>query len=452
MTACHMRLSEAATAVAAQLRGNDGEFDGVSTDSRSVQPGQLFVALKGPNFDAHHFVPQVAAAGASAVMVQHETDTSLPQLIVPDTLRALGQLGHYWRQRFAMPVAAVTGSNGKTTVKEMLASIFASQWYTLATRGNLNNDIGVPLTLLQLTEQHQAAVIEMGANHPGEIAYLTGLTRPTVALITNAGAAHLEGFGSIAGVAQAKGEIYQGLTDDGVAIINADDDYADLWRQLAGGHRTITFGLDQAADVSCRWRGDAQGSQLVISIPQGELECHLALAGRHNVMNALAAAAAALAAGLGPGHIKRGLENVRPVSGRLQLKSGIKGSSIIDDTYNANPYSLQAALKVLAACEGEKFLALGDMGELGGDAAELHRQAGEQARDYGVDALYAVGEFSRNAVQAFGERAHHFAEQAALIDSLRDDMHADVTLLVKGSRAMHMERVVDALSNEMRGA
>ena len=285
-TSCRMRLSDAANAVAAQLRGDDGEFDGVSSDSRSVQPGQLFVALKGPNFDAHEFVAQVAAAGASAVMVEHETDTLLPQLIVPNTLRALGQLGYYWRQRFAIPVAAVTGSNGKTTVKEMLASIFASQWLTLSTRGNLNNDIGLPLTLLQLTEKHEAAVIEMGANHPGEIAYLTGLTRPTVALITNAGAAHLEGFGSIAGVAQAKGEIYQGLTDDGVAIINADDDYADVWRKLAVGHRSLSFGLEQAADVSCRWTGDAHGSQLVIATPQGEVECHLALAGRHNVLNA----------------------------------------------------------------------------------------------------------------------------------------------------------------------
>lgn len=447
MTTCHMTMAEAARLVNAQLQGDaDIAFAGVGTDTRTISAGQLFVALKGPNFDAHDFIAQAASSGAVGVMVERGCNVDIPQLIVPDSLKALGLLAQQWRMRFDFPVVGVTGSNGKTTVKEMLASIFATQWNTLSTRGNLNNDIGLPLTLLTLGEQHQAAVIEMGANHPGEIAYLTQIAKPTVALITNAGAAHLEGFGSVEGVAHAKGEIFQGLASDGCAIINADDNYADLWRTLAKGYRLISVGIDNVADVSCSWNGDVNGSQLSVSTPNGEFECQLKLAGRHNVMNALIAAAAAIAAGVSLEKIKSGLEAVQPVAGRLQIKRGINGASIIDDTYNANPYSLLAALKVLANCDGEKYLALGDMGELGTDTEDLHQQAGQHARESGVDALFAVGNYTRKAVEAFGENGHHFDSQETLIDSLRADLNSEVTLLVKGSRASHMERVVAALA------
>lgn len=455
MCPCQMTMNDAASAVNARLAGDASlQFNGVNTDSRNIKRGELFVALKGPNFDAHDYVGQVVESGAAAVMVERDVDVPVPQLIVPGTLQALGQLAQHWRLQFDIPLVGVTGSNGKTTVKEMLASIFRIQWETLATQGNLNNNIGLPLTLLKLGKQHQAAVIEMGANHPGEIAYLTGLTKPQVALITNAGAAHLEGFGSVAGVASAKGEIYQGLSDAGVAVINANDEYADLWRELAGKHAVLSFGIanngtgrdGSGADVTADWTGDVHGSRLTVTTPVGQFECQLALAGRHNVLNALAATAAAVASGVAVDNIRQGLENMQPVAGRLQTRVGLNGARIIDDTYNANPFSLQAALDVLAQCEGKKFLALGDMGELGDDAVVLHARAGQQARDAGVDWLYTIGENARHSVEAFGERARHFDRYEDLVDELRKNLNDDVTLLVKGSRSMHMERVVNVLT------
>ena len=450
-----MTTQAAADAIGARHIGDAVDFTGVSSDSRNIAPGQLFIALKGPNFNAHDFIAQVIDAGAAAVMVDHEVSVEveggITQIVVPDTLKALGQLAAYWRMQFDFPVVGVTGSNGKTTVKEMLLSIFSTQWNTLATRGNLNNDIGLPLTLLSLGSQHQAAVIEMGANHPGEIAYLTKLARPTVALITNAGAAHLEGFGSIEGVAHAKGEIYQGLFDSesvgsAVAVVNADDDYAELWRGFAGDHRIISFGIENTADISCSWEGDVNGSRLNIVTGQGSFDCKLMLAGRHNVMNALAATAASIAAGVSLENIRQGLESMQPVKGRMQARAGVNGARVIDDTYNANPYSLQAALDVMAECEGEKFLALGDMGELGDGAKEMHQQAGRQARSSGVDALYAVGDFSLHAVDVFGDHGYHFDGHDAMIGRLLEDLRTDTTLLVKGSRSMQMERVVDAVT------
>jgi len=461
MSGCQLLLSEVAPQIGAQLIGADLEFIGVSTDTRAVQPGQLFVALKGPNFDAHDFAEDAIGAGAVALLVERQLDVALPQLVVSDSLIALGKLAAYWRSQLAIPFVAVTGSNGKTTVKEMLASIFSQQGETLATSGNLNNHIGVPLTVLSISRQHKAAVIEMGANHPGEIAYLTNLVKPTVAIINNAAAAHLEGFGSLDGVAKAKGEIYQGLVDNGVAIINSDDRFAPLWRGLTGKYPTISFGLNDSkpgADVSCQWQGDISGSQLKMKTPQGPIQCFIKLAGEHNVLNALAATAAALGAQVSPGTIKAGLESLAPVSGRLQSKPGVYGGCIIDDTYNANPNSLHAGLQVLAACEGSKYLILGDMGELGDDAAQLHKQAGEQARSLGIDKLFTLGDFSRQATIAFGDNATHFDSQDRLVDVLRLELSQlqsspeaplespNVTLLIKGSRMMHMERVVAALS------
>ncbi|MEO6696419.1 MAG: UDP-N-acetylmuramoyl-tripeptide--D-alanyl-D-alanine ligase, partial [Gammaproteobacteria bacterium] len=443
-----MSLSEAARVLDAKHLGRDAEFAGVSTDSRALQRDNLFVALHGPHFDGHAFLTQAMQQGAAAVLVDRPVETALPGLRVQDTRIGLGQLAAAWRARHTMPLVAVTGSNGKTTVKEMIAAILGQRGPLLVTQGNLNNDIGVPLTILRLESAHRHAVIEMGANHPGEISTLTRIARPTVALITNAGPAHLEGFGSIEGVARAKGEIYQGLSESGIAVVNADDAYAQLWRELAGAHRMMTFGLKNPSDVRAEWQAEAGGNSLQLITPVGAIEVKLPLPGRHNVMNALAAAAAALAAGAALADIKNGLEAMRPVHGRLQRTPGIKSAELIDDTYNANPASLQAALDVLAACATRKWLVLGDMGELGGDAALLHEQAGEKARAAGVEALYATGELSRHAVHKFGAGAEHFSDHVQLIAALTKKLEHEndgVTILIKGSRSARMEDVVAAL-------
>ncbi len=426
--------------------GQDVPFNGVCTDSRSIVPGSLFIALRGPNHDGHQHVAAAAGAGAVALLVEHSVDCVVPQIIVPDTRLALGQLAASWRQELATPLLAITGSNGKTTVKEMCAAILGEAGNTLATRGNLNNDIGMPLTLLRLQREHQYGVIEMGANHPGEIAYLTALARPQVAIINNAAAAHLEGFGSLEGVARAKGEIFEGLGENGVAIINADDQFAPLWRELTTEKSSISFGLEQAADVTAKWQGDIYGSRLEVTTPVDEFRVDLALPGRHNVMNALAAIAAATALNIDSQQIVAGLESMKAVGGRLQARCGVNGATVLDDSYNANPDSMRAGLQVLAECAGERYLALGDMGELGDDAAELHRQVGDEARRSGIDRLYACGELSRGAADAFGENGHFFEQQQQLIEALLPEMKNDVTVLVKGSRSSRMERVVEALS------
>lgn len=445
-----MTLAQTAAVLGGELVGADVSYADVCTDSRTLKSGDLFVALRGERFDGHDFVEQAAAAGAVAALVdQHyRRSVSLPLARVGDTTQGLADLAAHWRSRFTLPLIAVVGSNGKTTVKEMIAAILGQRSPLLVTQGNLNNDIGMPLTLLRLEPAHRYAVIEMGANHPGEIAYLTRIARPTVALITNAGPAHLEGFGSIEGVARAKGEIYQGLGTDGVAVINSDDAYAPLWHELADAHRVMSFGLQAPADVRAEWQPESSGSVLQLSTPAGATEVRLPLPGRHNVMNALAAAAAALAAGAALSDVKQGLEAMRPVHGRLERTPGIKGAELIDDTYNANPASLQAALEVLAACATRKWLVLGDMGELGADAAALHEQVGERARAAGVEALYATGELSRHAVRTFGAGSEHFANHAALIAALTGRLCRDnggVTILIKGSRSAHMEDVVAAL-------
>jgi len=357
----------------------------------------------------------------------------------------LGRLAAAWRAHYAVPMAAVTGSNGKTTTKEMIAAILSRRGAVLATRGNLNNDIGVPLTLLRLRDEHRFAVIEMGANHAGEIAYLTGLARPDVAVITNAAAAHLEGFGSLEGVGRAKGEIFAGLRTGGVAVINADDAMAPLWFELAGDAQVRRFALDADAEVRGQWRAEHGGGHLKLTTPAGETHIHLPLAGRHNAMNALAAAAVTEALGAGLDDIRAGLESLVPVHGRLERIAGVGGMHIIDDTYNANPASLAAALDVLTGEEGSRWLVLGDMGELGQDGARLHAEAGALARAAGVERLLALGELTREAVQAFGAGAEHFADVETLVAVLRRDWPGLGTVLVKGSRSMHMERVIEAL-------
>lgn len=443
-----MQLSEAARVLSARQIGADVGFAGISTDSRTLTKGNLFVALTGPHFDGHDYVAQAAQHGAAAAAVTRELDAELPMIRVPDTRRALGQLAGHWRSQFAIPVVAVTGSNGKTTVKEMAAAILARRGPVLATHGNLNNDIGVPLTLAGLAPEHQAAVIEMGANHAGEIAYLAALAEPTVAVITNAAAAHLEGFGSLQGVAQAKGEIFSGLRQGGVAVVNADDAFADQWRKTAQPHRVIDFGLTASAQVRAAWQPEGVGARLDISFQGDTVALCLPLPGRHNVMNALAATAVAVALGMNLGEVAAVLASMAGVRGRLQVRERRDGLRVIDDTYNANPASLHAALEVVAAMPGECWLVLGDMAELGDEAESWHREAAQAARLAGVSRLYGLGELATLAAHAFGARGSAFATREQLETVLAEAAGPGVTLLVKGSRRMGMEHVVQALLDD----
>ncbi len=441
-----MPMSELAQVVHGTLAGADARFSGVSSDTRTLAEGDLFVALTGPNHDGHDFLEQAAGAGAAGALVSRASGVGLPTVNVADTRRALGGLAAYWRRRFALPVVAVTGSNGKTTVKNMIHAILGEAGPGLATAGNLNNDIGVPLTLLRLRPSDRYAVVEMGMNHPGEIEYLARLTRPTVAVITNAGEAHLAGLGGVEQVARAKGEIFAGLGEDGIAVINADDPYAGLWRQLAAPRRCLSFGLEQPADVSADYALDPEGSTLHLKTSQGEITMRLPLLGRHNVSNALAATGAALAAGARLEDIRHGLEKLQRAAGRLEVKTGVNGARVLDDTYNANPASLAAGLEVLKSAFGERVLVLGDMGELGAAAPDIHRRAGELTRRLGIERLYTVGELARLAAEGYGQGARHFASHVELARALRPCMHGAMTVLVKGSRAMHMERIVQDIA------
>ncbi len=441
-----------AAGMSVAVQGADILLKGVSTDTRSLQKGELFIALSGPNFDGNTFAEKALKSDAAACLLERDRGVA-PALIVDDSRRALGLLAQAWRQRFSLPLVAVTGSNGKTTVKDMLASIFSRKGRVLATRGNLNNDIGMPLTLLRLNSSYDYAVIEMGANHAGEIAYLSELAAPDVALITNAAAAHLAGFGSLEGVAQAKGEIYSGLAAGGCAVMNADDAFVSLWHKIMANEkrnlRCLDFASVAKADVHASW--PATDGQVKINTPEGEFDLRLALPGRHNLMNALAASAVAMAVGVDPASIRVGLEAMQTVPGRLQLKTGVAGSRILDDTYNANPASIKAALEVLQDFSGRHFLALGDMAELGKDEKMLHAQTGEQARASGVQRLYTLGALSRAAATAFGGEAQIFSSHSSMLERLHEDLDADVTLLVKGSRRMQMDKIVHALSVDGEG-
>lgn len=441
-----MALAEAAAIVGARARPA-GRFAGVGTDSRTLRAGELFVALEGPRFDGHDYLPAVAAAGAAGALVRR-AHPALPCIEVADPLAALGQLAAAWRARFALPLVAVTGSSGKTTIKELLAAALAGLGPVLATRGNRNNHIGVPLTLLELRDTHRAAVIEMGMNHAGEIAHLAELARPTVGVIGNAGAAHLEGLGSVAAVARAKGELVEQLPPNAVAVLNADDPHLPLWRGLAGARRVVTFGLDNPADVSAGYALAADGSALQLRTPAGTATARLELLGRHNVLNALAATAAALAAGAALTDIASGLARVRPVPGRLYPLAGKGGARLIDDSYNANPLSVRAAIAVLAGLPGERLIVLGDMGELGADAARLHAECGTAARAAGIEHLVALGPLAAHAAAAFGAGAGAVActELSQAIDAAGARLRPGLTVLVKGSRSAGMERVVQALA------
>jgi len=442
-------LSDVAQALQARLIGSDVAFAAVSTDSRKIEPGQLFIALVGPNFDGHDYLAEVAAKGAVAALVQREVaDAPLPQLLVGDTRLALGQLGALNRQAFTAPLLAVTGSSGKTTVKEMLASILRAglNGPVLATRGNLNNDLGAPLTLLELAPEHVAGVIELGANHVGEIAYTVGLTRPQVAILNNAGNAHVGEFGGPEKIVEAKGEIIEGLPADGVAVLNLDDKAFAIWQRRAAGRPVRSFALSNpAADVyATDMTRDARGCMaFTLNCAAGRMPVQLNLLGEHNVANALAAAAAALVVGIAPSAIQAGLQAVQPVKGRVAAQLTAKGLRVIDDSYNANPVSMCAAVDILAGFPGRTLLVLGDMGELGEWAEQGHREVGRHAAGK-VSALYAVGPLMAYAVEEFGAQGRHFQDQASLLEALSVEQ-AGTTILIKGSRSAAMDKVVAAL-------
>jgi UDP-N-acetylmuramoyl-tripeptide--D-alanyl-D-alanine ligase len=451
-----LQLSDIAQAVKGELVGLDADIAGVSIDTRTLGAGELYVAINGKNFDGHGFIDKAEQAGAVAALVEQKSATRLPQIVVKDSRLALAELAGFWRGRLAVKVIGVTGSNGKTTVKEMIAAIMATQGKTLSTQGNLNNDIGVPLTLLRLDDSHRYAVIEMGANHPGEIAYTSRYAKAEVSVITNVGAAHIEGFGDISGVARTKGEIIESLGSHGVAVLNRDDAFYDLWRQLAGNRKTVTFGFSDAADVSAENIGTALENQgfvtrFELKTAAATVSLRLNLAGEHNVRNALAAAAAAMQFGVDLQDIKLGLEQVKPVTGRMQPLLGRKGNVVIDDTYNANPASLRAALDVLGSNDNN-WLILGAFGELGEDSPAIHREMGTLIKSMPVQRLFAVGELAKQTVAAFGTGGQFFDSQEQLIDALNQAITGKETLLVKGSRAQKMENVVAAMVDNFRAA
>lgn len=439
-------LARAAESIHGQLRGEDRKFFGVSTDTRTLNSGELYFALQGPNFDGAQFVDMAADRQAAGAVVAESIEAALPTIVVDDTRIALGELAADWRQKMPATVIGITGSNGKTTLKELLASCLSLSAETLATRGNLNNEIGMPLMLLELSKEHHYAVIEMGANHAGEIAYLTSLAEPDIVAITNAGPAHLEGFGSLDGVAAAKGEILANPIRPQAAILNADDTYFSYWRSLVPDVRVISFGLAPEADVRASdVETNENGSLFTLHIGPVEARVKLPLQGAHNVINACIAAGVASALDIDIAQIKKGLESVQPVAGRLEPKKCALGASLYDDSYNANPSSVEAAAKFLAALPGDSFLVLGDMAELGAEAVRHHKLVGTAIKASGVTYLAATGELSRYTVAAFGEGAEWFATHEELISHLQETLRESSNVLVKGSRSMGMERVVNAL-------
>ena len=441
---------------ALQVEGaTDGLIQAVCTDTRTLKAGDLFVALSGANFNGNHFVTQAQQAGAVAAIVTELQPIALPQLLVKDSRIALGQLAKLHRQQFTAPVVAITGSSGKTSVKEMLACILGQRAEVLATRGNLNNDIGVPLTLLELRSSHQYAVIELGASAPGEIAYTTALAQPDIAILNNAAAAHLEGFGSLQAVVEAKGEIFAGLKPDGVAVVNLDDANCGYWLDQLEGRKLRTFSLNSSlADMfASDLETDENGCcSFVLHSHAGQAEVRLQVLGLHMVANALAAAAAAEVLGLDLVQICQGLEAYRGVAGRLAMLDGLKGSRIIDDSYNANPDSVKAAIRVLASLPGKRVLVLGNMAELGADAANLHAELGSFALELQLDGVFTVGALAAHAAAAFTPQnpaaAKMFEDKEALLAALLPTLDANTSVLIKGSRSAAMEQVVSGLINK----
>lgn len=423
----------------------DCSFTGVCIDSRQIKPGNLFVAVRGERFDGQQFIPEVQQKGAAAILCSTLPETTLPYLIVPDTLTALTQLATHHRKTLACSVIALTGSNGKTTVKEMVAAILPPPAH--ATPGNLNNHLGVPLSVLQLQPMHRYAVFELGANHAGEIAHSVPIVQPRVTLINNIAPAHIAGFGSIEGVACAKGEIYQGLDAEGTAVINEDDQYAHFWDELIGGKRILRFSRTHSADIcASKITLDSEGrARFELTIPNDSTVIQLQVVGEHNVSNALAAAACCYAAGISLEEIAKGLNQFQGVNGRLTFCAGKKDSVIINDTYNANLRSTLTAVTVLAKRQGKRIFVLGDMGELGVWSIPHHQEVGTTAREQGIDLLLTYGKDSEHAAHAFGTAAHHYSTQEALIEDLLGKLDKDTTVLVKGSRSARMEKIVQHL-------
>ncbi len=447
-----MQLSTVVKAVNGKLLGDDVEIQSIGTDSRTIVSKQLFVAIKGENFDGNQFAETAIQQGAAAVLVSDKQTQARPAVVVDDTKLALGQLAKYWRNQFHMPVIAITGSNGKTTTKEMLTAILGAATKDAqkvhATVGNLNNDIGMPLTLLKLRKEHAYAVIEMGMNHLGEIDYLSRIAQPNIALINNAGTAHIGELGSRDNIAKAKGEIFNGLDANGIAVINADDAFCAYWQSLNAGKKIITFAMSKVADVTASYEELDGLSHMQLNTPTGSITFKLNVLGKHNIANALAASAAAVALDISNQDIANGLQNMQAVRSRLQRKAGLNGALLIDDTYNANPDSMKAAIDVLAAMDGTRVFVMGDMGELGADAPAMHAEIGAYAKQKGIENLLAFGTLSANAVTAFGKEAHHYSDLNDLISNVKNLMQKNLTVLVKGSRFMKMERVVEPLTQQ----
>jgi UDP-N-acetylmuramoyl-tripeptide--D-alanyl-D-alanine ligase len=440
-----LKLSDVAMWTKGRLRGADVEVRGVFTDTRKPEAGALFIALVGEHFDAHEFVGAAKHAGAAAALVARTVDVDLPQVVVDDTLLALGDLASAVRAPRRTRVVGITGSNGKTTVKTLVASILALHGKTHVNAGNFNNEIGLPLSILAMPEDADYAVLEMGAGKPGDIAYLAAIARPEIGLVNNIAPAHLERMGTLEGIAETKGAIYAALPPQGVAVVNADDTFAALFTNTAGSRRVLRFGLEHSANVRGEIHGLGVHAQFTLILPDGRADILLPLPGRHNVMNALAAATIAHALNVPLATIKHGLESAAPVAGRFIRHAMAGGWSLIDDIYNANPGSTAAAISTLSAEPGEHWLVLGDMRELGTEAAALHAQIGTLARERGIARLFTVGELAGAAAQAFGRNAAHFTDQPALIAALAADVHSGVGVLVKGSRGSAMEKVVRAL-------
>lgn len=445
-----MKLSDAAKILNGELKGEDALFYGASTDTRSIQAGQLFFAWKGDKHDAHNFLDSIEAQGAIGAVVERYTPSvNISQIIVKDSQKALGILAKEWKKHWKGIAIALTGSNGKTTLKEMIASILKEKGQTLATEGNYNNHVGCPLTVLKLTDQHDYAVIEMGANHFEEIRYLTKIVKPNVAIVNNAGPCHLEGFGSIEGVAKAKGEIFEGLAKDGIAIINADDDYAQYWLGINADHKAVTFGIRHDADVMAK-NIQKQSFELVI---HGEsIHVNLPLVGVHNILNACAAAVATYSVGATLTEIQQGLENLHCVKGRLEKIQLSPNHILLNDAYNGNPASLKAGIDALEGIADHTWLVLGDMRELGDSAVSMHEDCGRYAKAKGFDQLLALGELSQKSAEAFGEGGRHFVNHDDIIATLQENLKAiqneSVAILVKGSNSMKMFVVAEAMMKQ----
>ena len=442
-------LSQIAKVIGCDAPSEDVMVTGAVIDSRKVEAGHLFVALAGEHVNGHDYIASARQAGASAALVSEKQDDALPQLVVSDVVEAFGKLAKYWRQQCKAKVIAITGSNGKTTVKEMIATIVSRCGSVVATQGNLNNELGVPLTLSRLAKDTDYAVIEMGANHAGEIARLVDMAKPDVALINNVAAAHLEGFGDLDGVAKAKAEIYAGLTESGIGVINADTKFVTEWKQALANKKHITFALEAEADITAKdLQLNSTSSHFMVNVEGIYHYINLPMPGLHNVANALAAVAVTSALVIPVTAIVAGLQSMKGAPHRLQLRHGVHQSQLIDDSYNANPGSYQQALKTLSGFSGEHWVVLGDFGELGSDSEHLHYQLGVDAKSSGVKRLLTVGKETVNAYKAFGEGATHFENIAVLQQQLETELTKDVTCLIKGSRFMQLDKLADALTVE----